>query len=134
MRKRLLPLLLALLTPTFAVSLGTTGSQVPLVLLGGDGDTLYDKDGNYLFQIDDLGHLVDGSDKQELLRSVANVLQPFLLQHQNLDYFHQFYMKDIHNQYIQEDTNNHDLFVHYQLVHIIHFLQYDILLNNLFPI
>ncbi len=73
-------LLFALLTPAFAVSLGTTGSQVPLVLLGGDGDTLYDKDGNYLFQIDDLGHLLDGSSKEELLRSVANVLQPFLLQ------------------------------------------------------
>ena len=75
-----LTLLLALLTPAFAVPLGTTGSQIPLVLLGGDGDTLYDKDGNYLFQIDDLGHLTDGSSKEELLRSVANVLQPFLLQ------------------------------------------------------
>lgn len=84
--KRLLALLLSLLlvfclaAPAFAVDLGTKGSQVPLVLLGGDGDTLYDKDGNYLFQIDDLGHLLDGSDRQELLRSVANVLQPFLLQ------------------------------------------------------
>ena len=84
--KRLLALLLSLLlvfcltAPAFAVNLGTKGSQVPLVLLGGDGDTLYDKDGNYLFQIDDLGHLLDGSDRQELLRSVANVLQPFLLQ------------------------------------------------------
>ncbi|MBR5704523.1 MAG: hypothetical protein IKX21_00970, partial [Deltaproteobacteria bacterium] len=84
--KRLLALFLTLLlmfslaAPAFAAKLGTTGSQVPLVLLGGDGDTLYDKDGNYLFQIDDLGHLVDGSSKQELLRSVANVLQPFLLQ------------------------------------------------------
>ena len=84
--KRLLALLISLLlvfclaAPAFAVDLGTKGSQVPLVLLGGDGDTLYDKDGNYLFQIDDLGHLLDGSDRQELLRSVANVLQPFLLQ------------------------------------------------------
>ena len=84
--KRLLALFLTLLlmfslaAPASAAQLGTTGSQVPLVLLGGDGDTLYDKDGNYLFQIDDLGHLVDGSSKQELLRSVANVLQPFLLQ------------------------------------------------------
>ena len=84
--KRLLALLISLLlvfclaAPAFAVDLGTKGSQVPLVLLGGDGDTLYDKAGNYLFQIDDLGHLLDGSDRQELLRSVANVLQPFLLQ------------------------------------------------------
>ena len=34
--------------------LSTEGSQIPLVLLGGDGDTLYDKDGNYLSTA--LGH------------------------------------------------------------------------------
>ena len=73
-------LLFSLAGPALGVDLGTTGSQVPVILLGGDGDTLYDKDGNYLFQIDDLGHLVDGSDTKELMRSVANVLQPFLLQ------------------------------------------------------
>lgn len=84
--KRLLSIMLCLLllfsvsASAFAVPLSTKGSQIPLVLLGGDGDTLYDKDGNYLFQIDDLGHLVEGSDSKELLRSVANVLQPFLLQ------------------------------------------------------
>ena len=84
--KRILSIILSLLVLfsfssfAFAVPLSTEGSQIPLVLLGGDGDTLYDKDGNYLFQIDDLGHLVEGSDSKELLRSVANVLQPFLLQ------------------------------------------------------
>lgn len=84
--KRLLAIILALLLtfslalPASAAELSTMGSQIPLVLLGGDGDTLYDKDGNYLFQIDDLGHLADGSSKEDLLRSVANVLQPFLLQ------------------------------------------------------
>ena len=84
--KRILSIILSLLVlfsvsaSAYAMPLSTKGSQIPLVLLGGDGDTLYDKDGNYLFQIDDLGHLVDGSDSKELLRSVANVLQPFLLQ------------------------------------------------------
>ena len=73
-------LLFSLAGPALGADLGTTGSQIPVILLGGDGDTLYDKDGNYLFQIDDLGHLLDGSGKQELLRSIANVLQPFLLQ------------------------------------------------------
>ena len=73
-------MLLALFTPAFAESYATLHETVPLVLLGGDGDTLYDADGNYLFQINDLGKLADGTDTKELLRSIAAVLQPFLLE------------------------------------------------------
>ena len=73
-------LLFSLACPALGVDLGTTGSQIPVILLGGDGDTLYDADGNYLFQINDLGKLADGTDTKELLRSIAAVLQPFLLE------------------------------------------------------
>ena len=55
-------------------------TKIPSVLIGGDGDTIYDKDGNYLFQIDDLGNLTDGTDKKELLLSVVRVLHPFLVE------------------------------------------------------
>ena len=57
-----------------------TGSQIPVILIGGDGDLLYDADDNRLFTIHDLGHMTEGGDRSELLKSVANVLQPFLLE------------------------------------------------------
>ena len=70
-----------------------TGSQIPVVLLGGDGEPLYDADGNYVFQIDDLGSLTEGSDRKELLKSIANVLQPFLIDGLLLNKWDNYYEK-----------------------------------------
>ena len=85
--KRILAIFLSLVLvfsfvlPAFAANPGLTGSQIPVILLSGDGDVLYDKDGNRLFSIHDLGNMsAEDADKKELLQSVANVLQPFLLE------------------------------------------------------
>ncbi len=76
-----LVLLLSCITPAFAQEpLTLAGSQIPVILLGGDGEPIYDGEGNFLFDIDNLGKLFQGSDRKELLQSVANVLQPFLLE------------------------------------------------------
>ena len=69
------------MTPAFAKQpLEFLNSQIPVILLAGDGEPIYDADGNYVFQIDNLGSLFDGGDRGELLKSVVNVLQPFLLE------------------------------------------------------
>ena len=84
--KRFLSLFLCILLaftcviPALAANPGLTGSQIPVILLSGDGDIIYDKDDNKVFTIHDLGHMTEGSDRKELLQSVANVLQPFLLE------------------------------------------------------
>ena len=84
--KRLISMFLCILLiftcalPAFAGNPGLTGSQIPVILLSGDGDVLYDKDGNRLFSIHDLGNMDMDSKKGDLLESAANVLQPFLLE------------------------------------------------------
>ena len=91
--KKLLATLLALalvitcLMPAFSVAaenytvpIRNDGKRV-VVMLSGDGDALYDKDGNRLFKFTDmLGRLdnKDDDDNSELYKSVANVLMPFL--------------------------------------------------------
>ena len=87
--KTLLALVLSVLLissaiiPAFA-AVGTTGSQVPVVMIGGDGDLLADKDGNYLSRWSDVFSNLsekseDESGSKEIYKSVANVLLPFLI-------------------------------------------------------
>ena len=87
--KTLLALVLSVLLissaiiPAFA-AVGTTGSQVPVVMIGGDGDKLVDKDGNYLSSWSDVfSNLSEKSEDEggskEIYKSVANVLLPFLI-------------------------------------------------------
>lgn len=69
--------------PAFAVR--TTGSQIPVVLIAGDGDRLEDKDGNCLPRWSEVfGNLADKSKEEggntEIYKSVANVLLPFLIE------------------------------------------------------
>lgn len=88
--KKLLAILLSALiivsaaVPAFAMTATRTGSKVPVVMIGGDGDKLADKDGNYLMRWSDVfGKLSEkGEDKEgssEIYKSVANVLLPFLI-------------------------------------------------------
>jgi len=78
----LLSLLLVLITvsPAFAVEHTVTGSQIPVVVLGGDGDTIYDAEGNYVFDIDELGKIFNDTDSDGAVESVMNVLKPFLIE------------------------------------------------------
>lgn len=78
-----LVLILATAVPAFAA--GTTGSQYPVVLIGGDGDHLEDKDGNELpLWSGVFDGLTEKSEEEggnsEIYKSVANVLLPFLVE------------------------------------------------------
>ena len=58
-----------------------TGSQLPIVLIAGDGEPIYDADNNQVFAMN--GHYLfkrsEGTDDAGMWESVANVLMPFLV-------------------------------------------------------
>ena len=65
----------------YTVPISNEGKRV-VVMLSGDGDALYDKDGNRLFKFTDMLDRINSKDddNSELYQSVANVLMPFLRQ------------------------------------------------------
>ncbi len=84
--KKILAVLLSILLlftailPAFAVDYSHPSYNVPVILLRGDGEPLYDKDGNLAFDATDLLSVFDGTGGSNLYESVAAVLQPFLLE------------------------------------------------------
>ena len=92
-----LVLLLTCLIPAFSaaaanytVPISNVGKRV-VVMLSGDGDALYDKDGNRLFKFTDMLTRINNAtevnkdeeeeeDNSSLYESIANVLMPFLVQ------------------------------------------------------
>lgn len=80
-----LTMMLALATPAFAVGISGWGSQIPIVEISGDGEPLYDGQGNQIFKTTDLlaGLVGGGGEDGEgnaIVESVVNVLEPFLLE------------------------------------------------------
>lgn len=57
-----------------------SSKDVPVILIGGDGDILYDKDGNEIFDIDHPEKLTQDSSDGSVKDAVINVMQPFLLE------------------------------------------------------
>lgn len=58
-----------------------TRSQIPVIRISGDGEPLYDEDGNKIFHYKDIAKLVKGegdSDNSELYKSMAKTLLPAL--------------------------------------------------------
>lgn len=89
--KKILSVLLCLVllaltvVPVFgAVNMFETRSQIPVVVISGDGNTIYDKDDKPLSKLSKLftnnGDSGEGTDKDAILESVANVLKPFLIE------------------------------------------------------
>ncbi len=78
----LLAFLLALgaVLPAFALDYSDPSTEIPVILIGGDGEPLYDKDGNKVFEATDLTAVFDNVEGGSAYESVANVLQPFLLE------------------------------------------------------
>lgn len=81
-------MLFGLAVPSFALEVGTetvdiheSKSQVPVIRILGDGEPLYDSEGNVLFSLRTAmsGSVSLNSDNSELYKSVANVLLPFLI-------------------------------------------------------
>ncbi len=73
-------LLLLTLLPAYALDYSNPSREVPVILIGGDGEPLYDKDGNKVFTATNLTTVFDGTDAKSAVESVANVLQPMLLE------------------------------------------------------
>ena len=78
-------LMLSVCIPAFAAEDATTRSSVPTILIAGDGDPIYDANNKRLFRpseiMDYLSNKDSGDDdNSETLKSVANVLMPFLVE------------------------------------------------------
>lgn len=74
-------IMLLSITPTVFAGLNKKGkSDIPVILVGGDGDPLYDTDGNKIFEIDELGEAVSGSSDGNVYEALANIMLPFVLE------------------------------------------------------
>lgn len=75
-------LIFSLISPAFSwVDVNETKSQIPVIRISGDGEALYDADGNKIFHYRDLAKLVSGEsgkDNSELYKSMAESLLPAL--------------------------------------------------------
>lgn len=75
-------LMLSLATPAFAaVNINASKSQIPIIRISGDGETLYDDKGNALETGTGVFSALESEDgdNEELYRSIAHVLLPFLI-------------------------------------------------------
>lgn len=74
-------LIFSLMMPAFSwVDANETKSQIPVIRISGDGEPLYDSEGNKIFHYREVANLVsgNGSDNSELLKSMAESLLPAL--------------------------------------------------------
>lgn len=87
--KKLLSVFLAavmvfsLAAPSFAAELTSWWSQIPVVSIAGDGEPLYDADGNQIFKTTDiLNGFGAGEDDEDggVMDAVINILYPFLVE------------------------------------------------------
>lgn len=75
-------LMLSLATPAFAaVNVNASKSQIPIIRISGDGESLYDDQGNELVTGTGVFSALEteDGDNEELYRSIAHVLLPFLI-------------------------------------------------------
>lgn len=75
-------LMLSLATPAFAaVNVNASKSQIPIIRISGDGESLYDDQGNELVTGTGVFSALESEDgdNEELYRSIAHVLLPFLI-------------------------------------------------------
>ena len=57
-----------------------TGSQVPVVSIYGDGEPLYDEQGNKVFHFAEMLNMFGGSEEGALGEATINILMPFLIE------------------------------------------------------
>lgn len=72
-------LIFSLMMPAFSwVDANESKSQIPIIRISGDGEPLYDSEGNKIFHYRDVANLVTGkgSDNSELYKSMAENLLP----------------------------------------------------------
>lgn len=77
-------LVFSLIIPAFSwVDVNESKSQIPVIRISGDGEALYDSEGNKIFHYKDIAKLVSGNneggtDNSELYKSMAETLLPAL--------------------------------------------------------
>lgn len=75
-------LIFSLAIPSFSwVEINETQSQIPVIRISGDGEALYDEEGNKVFHYKDVAKLVtgeSGTDNSEMYKSMAETLLPAL--------------------------------------------------------
>ncbi len=74
-------LIFSLMMPAFSwVDANESKSQIPVIRISGDGEPLYDSEGNKIFHYRDVANLVsgNGADNSELFKSMAESLLPAL--------------------------------------------------------
>ena len=92
-------------------------SDIPVIRISGDGEKLVDKDGNKVFHYKDFASILESDDEEEednseLLKSIANILMPFLvdgLLNDNWDPYYKNLQKEIselfENSLLDKDGN-----------------------------
>ena len=79
-----LVLVFTLMTPAYAATLTSWWSNIPVVSIAGDGEPLYDGNGNQIFKTTDIlsGFKSDGEEDEDggVMDAVANILYPFLVE------------------------------------------------------
>ena len=69
-------------TPALAYDVGVvfTGSDIPVVALFGDGEPIYDTQGNKIFHFSEMLSMLGGSEEGAAGEAIQNVLKPFLIE------------------------------------------------------
>ena len=98
--KKLISVFLALimmftvLTPICSVSASAASYKlldIPVVRIFGDGEPLYNKDGEVIFHFSEMLSMGEGIEKNELYSSVINVVMPFLVEGMATGNFDRYY-------------------------------------------
>lgn len=61
-------------------SISITGSQIPIVSIYGDGEPLYDTEGNKVFHFSEMLNMFGGTEEGALGEATINILMPFLVE------------------------------------------------------
>ena len=76
-------MMLTVLTPICSVSASAASYKlldIPVVRIFGDGEPLYNKDGEKIFHFSEMASIGGSIEKNELYSSVINVVMPFLIE------------------------------------------------------
>ncbi len=76
-------MIFTLVTPAYAATLTSWWSQIPVVSIAGDGEPLYDANGNKIFKTTDLLSGLKGGEEDgdsDVMDAVINILYPFLVE------------------------------------------------------
>ena len=77
--------------PVTAIDLRTNGSDIPVIAIYGDGEPLYDTEGNKIFHFKEIVNQLMSSAKDSLGESLVNMLKPFVVDGVIKDEWDNFY-------------------------------------------